>query len=138
MTKFFLIEDGDVAKIRRVMKRLYTENRMNGDDMRDAAQTLQSVVDTAEAYGEQTEERGSLPSWAKRGRGDLEGSDTGRFFVIIDKKTGKAVSEIFDSSKEADAELRHRGGEPRTGQQVMDAVWHNPSREKLKRSGVIG
>lgn len=65
-----------------------------------------------------------------------EAARVGQFFVLVDKKTGKAASEIFRGSKAADAELRRRGGEKKAGQQVMDAMWHNPSRAKLKHSGM--
>lgn len=67
-----------------------------------------------------------------------ESSRVGQFFVIVDKKTGQATSPIYQGSARADAELKKRGGESKTGQQVMDAMWHNPSRAKLKHSGTIG
>lgn len=46
--KFYVIEEGELAKLRSVAKRLFTENRMNGDEMRDAAQALDYVVRQAE------------------------------------------------------------------------------------------
>jgi hypothetical protein len=42
--KFYAIEEGDLAKVRGVAKRLFTETRMNGDEMRDAAQALDYVL----------------------------------------------------------------------------------------------
>jgi len=66
-------------------------------------------------------------------------SKAGQWFVIIDKKTGKAVgNDIFVGSKKADDALDKMGGESKTGYQVMDAMWHNPSRAKLKAMGWIG
>lgn len=46
--KFYVIEEGDLAKVRGVAKRLFTENRMNGDEMRDAAQALDYMARQAE------------------------------------------------------------------------------------------
>jgi hypothetical protein len=46
MSKYFLIDEDQVARLERLMKRLYTENRMNGDEMRDAAHTINAVVST--------------------------------------------------------------------------------------------
>lgn len=65
---------------------------------------------------------------------------SGEWFVIIDKKTGKAVGDgtIFLGSRKADAALDKMGGERKTGYQVMDAMWHNPTREALKKMGMIG
>ena len=45
----YSIEPGHLAGLRAVAKRLYTENRMNGDDMRDAAHTIMTVVRFAES-----------------------------------------------------------------------------------------
>jgi hypothetical protein len=45
--QFFIIEEDGLRKIERVAKRLYTENRMNGDEMRNAAQLLDGVVRVA-------------------------------------------------------------------------------------------
>jgi hypothetical protein len=68
-----------------------------------------------------------------------ESSRSGQWFVIIDKKTGKAVgNDIFTGSKTADAALDKMGGEKKTGYQVMDAAFHNPSRAKLKAMGWVG
>ena len=60
----------------------------------------------------------------------------GQYFVIVDLKTGKAASKIFHGARGADAELKKRGGENKMNQQVMDAMLHNPSRAKLKHSGM--
>jgi negative regulator of replication initiation len=40
----YVIEGEAVERIRRVMRRLYSENRMNGDTMRDAAQDLDAAL----------------------------------------------------------------------------------------------
>lgn len=40
----FLIEDTDVAILERAAKRLFTETRLNGNEMRDLAQTLAAVA----------------------------------------------------------------------------------------------
>ena len=42
--KLFVIEEGAVRAIERAAKRLYTENRMNGDEMRDLAQMLDRIA----------------------------------------------------------------------------------------------
>lgn len=42
---FRCLSRGQVAALERVMLRLYSERRMTGDDMRDAAQTIQGVLD---------------------------------------------------------------------------------------------
>ncbi len=39
----FLIEETDVERVERVMRRLFTETRLNGDEMRDLAQALEIV-----------------------------------------------------------------------------------------------
>lgn len=46
--RYHLIEQGHVEALRRVAKRLYTEMRMNGDEMRDAAHVLSAVADYAD------------------------------------------------------------------------------------------
>lgn len=45
----YCIEPGHLEQIRSFVKRLYTEQRMNGDEMRDAAHTLMSIVRYAES-----------------------------------------------------------------------------------------
>jgi len=39
------LEDYQVDALRNLSKRLYTENRMHGDEMRDWAQTLRLIVE---------------------------------------------------------------------------------------------
>lgn len=39
-----LIEDTHLAGLNNLKKRLFTENRMNGDEMRDWAQSLEVIV----------------------------------------------------------------------------------------------
>ena len=45
---FYLIEEHQIASLRKQAKRLYTENRMNGDEMRDMAHALSAVADSCE------------------------------------------------------------------------------------------
>ena len=40
----YAIDAGQIRALRRVMKRLFTEDRMDGNDMRDAAQTIEAVL----------------------------------------------------------------------------------------------
>lgn len=47
---YYVIESDDLERIRCVMKRLYSETRMTGDDMRDNAQVLQYVMDNTFEY----------------------------------------------------------------------------------------
>jgi hypothetical protein len=42
--KYYMIDQSQLNRLARIATRLYTERRMNGDDMRDAAQTLDAVV----------------------------------------------------------------------------------------------
>jgi hypothetical protein len=43
-TAFFVIDSEQLARLERVKKRLFTEMRMGGDEMRDAAQAIDGVV----------------------------------------------------------------------------------------------
>jgi len=70
------------------------------------------------------------------GMNGLEEIRPGQMFVIIDKRTSQAVSDIFQGSAKADAALERM--DDNENYQVMDALWHNPSRAKLKASGLIG
>lgn len=45
--EWYLIQATELAKVERVMRRLYTETRLNGDEMRDLAHTLRAFVDLA-------------------------------------------------------------------------------------------
>lgn len=45
--KLYLIEESDLESMRNIAKRLYTENRMDGDLMRDFAHRLSLIVRTA-------------------------------------------------------------------------------------------
>ena len=40
----YVVEGRNLRRVVAVMLRLFEERRMNGDDMRDAAQTLETVV----------------------------------------------------------------------------------------------
>ena len=44
---FVGLEATQLDKLRAIAKRLYSENRMNGDEMRDLAHAISSVVDQA-------------------------------------------------------------------------------------------
>lgn len=44
MTDHFLIDATQVATLDRLARRLYTEDRLTGDDMRNAAQALDAIV----------------------------------------------------------------------------------------------
>ena len=45
--KFYGVTEQDLRVVERVMKRLFTEDRMDGNDMRDAAQDLQAFLHIA-------------------------------------------------------------------------------------------
>lgn len=49
-SQFFEIDGNDVARLRAVMRRLFSEDRMSADEMRDAAQALEIVVRHAEDF----------------------------------------------------------------------------------------
>lgn len=42
--RLFAIEEIHIKSLQAWMKRLYTEERMNGDEMRNCAQTIEAVV----------------------------------------------------------------------------------------------
>jgi len=42
--KWFVIDEQEVAALRGCAKRLFTENRMSGDDMRDMAQLITAIL----------------------------------------------------------------------------------------------
>lgn len=44
MTELYAIESGQLNALVRIAKRLYSERRMDGNDMRDAAQVIDAVV----------------------------------------------------------------------------------------------
>lgn len=46
-TKYFLVSEGQLAGLERIAKRLYTERRMDGNEMRDAAHSIMGVVNSA-------------------------------------------------------------------------------------------
>jgi hypothetical protein len=49
--RYFLIDENELARIKRVRDRLYRDmQRMNSDEMRDNAQRLDSVAMAAEQY----------------------------------------------------------------------------------------
>ncbi len=45
--KFYAIDETQLAKLRAVAKRLYTEERLNGDGMRDLAHTIAGITQVA-------------------------------------------------------------------------------------------
>ena len=44
----YVIRENDMEFLKWAYKRLYSENRMTGDDMRDMAQRIQLIYDNAE------------------------------------------------------------------------------------------
>jgi hypothetical protein len=42
--KFYAIDEDQLKKLRAVAARLYTEERLNGDAMRDLAHTIEAVT----------------------------------------------------------------------------------------------
>jgi hypothetical protein len=46
----YAIQGSELAKLRAVAKRLYSEMRMTADEMRDAAHTITAVVELAEQF----------------------------------------------------------------------------------------
>lgn len=42
--QFFMISKLEIARLQAVASRLFTENRMDGDDMRNAAQAIDAVT----------------------------------------------------------------------------------------------
>lgn len=42
--RYFAIEEGQLRVLKRLSRRLFTEQRMDGNEMRDAAQTLEAIV----------------------------------------------------------------------------------------------
>lgn len=51
-TQFVVIERAKLRRLRAVASRLYTENRMNGDEMRDLAHTITAVLNQAITFEE--------------------------------------------------------------------------------------
>lgn len=47
---FTIHESKEIEKVRNVMNRLYTEDYMNGNEMRDLAQQLQAFIDVGIPY----------------------------------------------------------------------------------------
>lgn len=45
--KFYAVDEDQIARLRAVAKRLYTEERLDGDGMRDLAHTIASVTQVA-------------------------------------------------------------------------------------------
>jgi hypothetical protein len=44
MCDFWLIDEFNKARLERVMKRLYTEDRMDSNEMRDSAQDIHAAL----------------------------------------------------------------------------------------------
>ena len=49
--ELYTIEAGHLEQLKALAKRLYTEQRMNGDEMRDAGHAITAIVRSAEAIG---------------------------------------------------------------------------------------
>lgn len=45
--RLYVVEEGQLKKLEQIAKRLYTETRMSGDEMRDAAHAISSIVSVA-------------------------------------------------------------------------------------------
>jgi hypothetical protein len=43
-TKYYAIDDGQLRLLRKLKSRLHTEERMNGDEMRDWGHELEAIV----------------------------------------------------------------------------------------------
>jgi len=50
MSELHCIESAHVERLRAVASRLYTEQRLNGDEMRDLAHAIMTVVDFAKDF----------------------------------------------------------------------------------------
>jgi hypothetical protein len=46
--KLYLIDEAQLAQLRRASTRLHSENRMDGDTMRDMGHMLEAIVRTCE------------------------------------------------------------------------------------------
>lgn len=46
--KFYYIDEDQLRKLKAIATRLYSERRMNGDEMRDAAHLISAIVRVAE------------------------------------------------------------------------------------------
>lgn len=46
MKQLYVIEEGHLNVLAKLAKRLFTEQRMNGDEMRDGAQALSGIIAT--------------------------------------------------------------------------------------------
>lgn len=53
----YLIDGEQLRRLDTVAKRLFTENRMNGDEMRDAAQTIEAVTRVVRNFPIEDEEK---------------------------------------------------------------------------------
>lgn len=42
--RYFAIEEGQLRVLKRLSRRLFTEQRMDGNEMRDTAQSLEAIV----------------------------------------------------------------------------------------------
>jgi len=48
--KWFIVTEEEIARLRRVQTRLYSEARLSGDDMRNLAQGIGAVIECAIPY----------------------------------------------------------------------------------------
>lgn len=64
----------------------------------------------------------------------------GQFFVVVDtsKPGGKQIGSIYKGAKAADAAAQKLWDKGNKKIQVIDALWYGPTREKMKKSGMIG
>jgi len=42
--KFFMIDEGQLAALKKIASRLHTEDRLNGDEMRDLGHAIAAIV----------------------------------------------------------------------------------------------
>lgn len=75
--KYYLIDEGQLAAIRRAATRLHTEERMDGDQMRDMGHTLAGIADVCSQL-EVPEELPTKPVARERPRCRYISQATGR------------------------------------------------------------
>ncbi len=60
-TKWFLISESSLAALKSVATRLYSEDRMSGDQMRNTAQKIDGVIAGCVVYA-------TIEEWSGKGR----------------------------------------------------------------------
>lgn len=54
-TKMFVVASPELDSLREIAKRLYSQNHLSGDDMRDLAQRLDGILRSAVPLEEESE-----------------------------------------------------------------------------------